>query len=48
MRGGTVTDWAREGWEASRDFAYGGVMPDPCGPKPSRAAGDRRGDDAAS
>ncbi len=34
MRGGTVTDWAREGWEASRTYAYGTVMADPCGPKP--------------
>lgn len=31
---GTVTDWARESWEASRTFAYGTVMTDPCGPKP--------------
>jgi hypothetical protein len=28
MRGGTVTDWAREGWEASRTYAYGTVMAD--------------------
>jgi hypothetical protein len=34
MRLGSVTDWARESWEASRTFAYGTVMPDPCGPKP--------------
>jgi hypothetical protein len=33
--GGTVTDWARESWQASRTFAYGTVMPDPCGPKPT-------------
>ena len=31
---GTVTDWSREGWEASRDYAYGSVLADPCGPKP--------------
>jgi hypothetical protein len=30
---GTVTDWARESWEASRTFAYGTIMSDPCGPK---------------
>ena len=35
MRGGTVTDWARESWEASRQFAYGIVMSDPCGPVPA-------------
>jgi hypothetical protein len=34
MKLGTVTDWSREGWEASRDYAYGTVMTDPCGPKP--------------
>ena len=32
---GTVTDWSREGWEASREFAYGSLMADPCGPKPA-------------
>jgi hypothetical protein len=35
MRGGTVTDWSREGWEASREYAYGSVMQDPCGPTPT-------------
>ena len=35
MRGGTVADWSREGWEVSRQFAYGGVMEDPCGPTPT-------------
>ncbi len=34
MKLGTVVDWSREGWEASRDYAYGSVMADPCGPKP--------------
>jgi hypothetical protein len=34
MAGGTVTDWARESWAASRSFAYGSLMADPCGPKP--------------
>ena len=38
MRGGTVTDWAREGWEASRTYAYGTVLPDPCGPTPAERA----------
>ena len=32
MRSGTVEDWARESWQASRDFAYGLVMADPCAP----------------
>ncbi len=34
MKLGTVTDWSRESWQASRDYAYGSVMADPCGPKP--------------
>jgi hypothetical protein len=34
LAGGSVEDWARESWEASRTYAYGTVMPDPCGPKP--------------
>ena len=33
-RAGTVADWSREGWEASREFAYGAVMGDPCGATP--------------
>jgi hypothetical protein len=36
MRLGTVADWSRESWEASRLFAYGGVMEDPCGPAPAK------------
>ena len=35
MRAGTVTDWARESWEVSRDFAYGTALADPCGPVPA-------------
>ena len=34
MKLGTVTDWSRQSWEASREYAYGTVMADPCGPKP--------------
>lgn len=34
MSGGKTEDWAREGWEASRQFAYGSVMEDPCGATP--------------
>ncbi|HYJ53181.1 MAG TPA: S1/P1 nuclease [Allosphingosinicella sp.] len=35
MRVGTVTDWARESWQVSHDFAYATVLPDPCGPVPT-------------
>jgi hypothetical protein len=35
MRAGSVTDWARESWQASRDFAYGSIIADPCGPAPA-------------
>ena len=31
MRQGEVADWARESWEASREFAYGSILADPCG-----------------
>jgi hypothetical protein len=34
MSAGKTEDWAREGWEAARQFAYGSVMQDPCGPAP--------------
>jgi nuclease S1 len=34
MRGGTVQDWSRESWAAAREFGYGAVMEDPCGPLP--------------
>ena len=45
---GSVTDWARESWEASREFAYGTVLGRSLRPGADRAAGDRRGDDAAA
>lgn len=35
LRGGTVADWARESWVASRELAYGAVMSDPCGAAPA-------------
>jgi hypothetical protein len=35
MRQGTVTDWARESWQASRDYAYAAILADPCGPLPA-------------
>jgi hypothetical protein len=35
MRQGNVTDWARESWQASHDYAYGTLLADPCGPLPA-------------
>lgn len=35
MAQGSVEDWARESWEVSRRFAYGGVLGDPCAEVPS-------------
>ena len=35
MSAGKTEDWAREGWAAARQFAYGSVMEDPCGPTPA-------------
>ena len=35
MPGGTVTDWAQESWQISRDLAYGSLLPDPCAPVPA-------------
>src|SRR5688572_19197791 len=35
MRQGSVTDWARESWQTAREFAYGSLMDDPCGPMPT-------------
>jgi hypothetical protein len=35
MRLGSVTDWARESWEASREYGYGTALADPCGPLPA-------------
>ena len=32
MSAGTVTDWARESWQASHDHAYATAIGDPCGP----------------
>jgi hypothetical protein len=34
MRLGTVQDWSRESWAASREYGYGSLMTDPCGPIP--------------
>ena len=47
-RRAAIADWARESWEASREFAYGTIMADPCGPGAGRAAGDHRGDHPAA
>lgn len=35
MAQGSVEDWARESWEVSRRFAYGGVLGDPCAEVPA-------------
>jgi len=35
IRQGNVTDWARESWQASHDYAYGTLLADPCGPPPA-------------
>lgn len=35
MRGGTLEEWAQESWSAAREFAYGLVLADPCGPIPA-------------
>lgn len=35
MREGGIIDWARQSWEASREFAYGSIIADPCGPAPA-------------
>ncbi len=32
---GSVADWSRESWEASRNFAYASVLGDPCGAAPA-------------
>lgn len=34
LRLGSVTDWAQEGWEVSRRYAYGSLLPDPCAAQP--------------
>jgi len=36
LREGTTADWLRESWEASRQYAYGSVLGDPCGPTPAQ------------
>jgi hypothetical protein len=41
MRAGSVEDWARESWEASRRFVYGSLVADPCAtPIPAHAVVD--------
>jgi hypothetical protein len=30
MRAGSIEDWARESWDASRRFVYGALVADPC------------------
>jgi hypothetical protein len=35
MAEGNVQDWSKESWEAAREFGYGALMADPCGPLPA-------------
>lgn len=35
LAAGTVEDWSRESWQASRDYTYATVLGDPCGPAPT-------------
>ena len=37
MREGDITSWSREGWEVSREFAYGTLFQDPCADRPRDA-----------
>jgi hypothetical protein len=35
IRQGDVTAWGRDSWQAARDYAYGSMLADPCGPIPA-------------
>ncbi len=37
MAQGTITDWSRESWEMSKEFAYGSLFQDPCADRPRDA-----------
>jgi hypothetical protein len=37
MAQGTITDWSRESWEVSKDYAYGSLFQDPCAERPRDA-----------
>jgi hypothetical protein len=37
MAQGTITDWSRESWEASKRYAYGSLFQDPCAERPRDA-----------
>jgi hypothetical protein len=37
MKQGTITDWSRESWEVSKDYAYGAIFADPCAERPEDA-----------
>jgi len=41
IRSGDVAAWSREGWEVSREFAYGTIMADPCALPPGTAPAER-------
>jgi hypothetical protein len=36
LAAGTVTDWAQEAWQVSRDFAYGSMLSDACAEQPAQ------------
>ena len=35
MTAGSVTDWSRDSWRVSHEFAYGALFADPCSPPPA-------------
>jgi hypothetical protein len=37
MAQGTITDWSRESWEVSKEYAYGSLFGDPCAERPRDA-----------
>ena len=37
MAEGTITDWSRESWEVSKEYAYGSLFEDPCADRPRDA-----------
>jgi hypothetical protein len=36
IRQGGVASWGRDSWQAARDFGYGALLADPCGPIPAK------------
>jgi hypothetical protein len=37
MAQGTITDWSRESWGVSKEYAYGSLFADPCAARPDNA-----------